>query len=496
MPLSPDLPAKQQSFSLSFYLRQPVVLAVLGLIAIRLIAMFLVPLNDTTEARYAEIARKMLETGNWVTLLHDYGVPFWAKPPLSTWLSAASMGLFGINELAVRLPALLLSIAVLALTYSLARTRLTRDAANVAVLVLASSILFLLSAGTVMTDPALMFCVALSQIAFWHAVALKRRMWGYIFFVGLGLGLLAKGPLVVVLVGMPIFFWVLLRRQWRTLWNELPWISGSILMFVIALPWYALAELRTPGFLNYFIMGEHVARFLDPGWKGDLYGFAHSTPHGMIWLYTLGALFPWSLLFIWRFVRKGRQALAQAKDGDGWLLYVSLWSLMTLAFFTLSGNIIFPYSLPMTPGFALLFATLWGDRDAKLPQTIWLAALSGLMILITCVAFAVRPDVVGRSQKALINAWKQDMPTPDSALLYWNSRREFSAEFYSHGRARTSTDPARARALLDNTSLDYIAIPDTDLGQLPPEVRQAFTEIGRYETNGQTFILLRERAIS
>ncbi|MEN3809069.1 phospholipid carrier-dependent glycosyltransferase, partial [Chromobacterium piscinae] len=72
--------------------------ALLALLAIRLLAMWAIPLTDTTEARYAEIARKMLETGNWVTPLHDYGVPFWAKPPLSTWLSAASMGLFGVNE--------------------------------------------------------------------------------------------------------------------------------------------------------------------------------------------------------------------------------------------------------------------------------------------------------------------------------------------------------------------------------------------------------------
>lgn len=83
------------------------------LLLCRLIANYFIPLNDSTEARYGEIARKMLETGNWVTPLHDYGVPFWAKPPLSTWLSAFSMKLFGVNEFAARLPELLLSIGVL-----------------------------------------------------------------------------------------------------------------------------------------------------------------------------------------------------------------------------------------------------------------------------------------------------------------------------------------------------------------------------------------------
>ena len=68
-----------------------------------------VPLMDKTEARYAEIARIMEETNNWITPQIDYGVPFWAKPPLSTWLSALSIKTFGVNEFAVRFPYLIIS---------------------------------------------------------------------------------------------------------------------------------------------------------------------------------------------------------------------------------------------------------------------------------------------------------------------------------------------------------------------------------------------------
>ena len=50
----------------------------------RMVGMALVPLADTTEARYGEIARKMAETGDWITPQFKYGIPFWAKPPLST----------------------------------------------------------------------------------------------------------------------------------------------------------------------------------------------------------------------------------------------------------------------------------------------------------------------------------------------------------------------------------------------------------------------------
>ena len=84
------------------------------LIAIfRLLLTATIPLLDKTESRYAEIARIMQETNQWIVLQIDYGVPFWAKPPLSTWLSAGSFVVFGINEFAARFPSFLLSIILI-----------------------------------------------------------------------------------------------------------------------------------------------------------------------------------------------------------------------------------------------------------------------------------------------------------------------------------------------------------------------------------------------
>ncbi|BBH11509.1 ArnT family glycosyltransferase [Chromobacterium haemolyticum] len=467
------------------------------LLLFRLIGLWTIPLTDTTEARYGEIARKMLETGNWVTLWHDYGIPFWAKPPLSSWLSAAGMALFGVNEAAARLPSLLLAIATLGLCAHLMLRRSGREAAMAAALILASSLLFLGAAGTVMTDPALLFCVTLSQAAFWHAIARGSRGWGYVFFAGLGLGLLAKGPLAVVLVGMPIFFWVLLRNQWLALWHKLPWIRGTLLMFAIAAPWYALAELRTPGFLDYFIMGEHVSRFLDSGWKGDKYGFAHATPRGMIWLYTLGAIFPWSVAMLAWLARHGAKLPRLRRDDDGWLLYLALWTLMTLLFFSLSGNIIFPYSLPMLPGCALLFAELWHRArggDAKRSALPGIAAI-GALLMLTLLAFNhYDGNRYLRTQKQVVAGWLAQQPSADSALIYWSGRREFSAEFYSHGRARTTQDPQQLRAWLAGKAGSFIVCDVNGLERLPADVRARFTERARFNIMSDTMLLLADTA--
>src|SRR5690606_8346371 len=97
-------------------------------------------------------------------------------------------------------------------------------------------------------------------------------LWRYAFFIGLSIGLLAKGPLVLVLVGGPWLIWVLWPTTRRTAWQAvcaLPWARGLLLTLMISLPWYIAAEIKTPGFLDYFIVGEHILRFIEPGWQGD-----------------------------------------------------------------------------------------------------------------------------------------------------------------------------------------------------------------------------------
>lgn len=465
--------------------QRQIVIVLLMLLAIRLVAMHFIPLNETTEARYGEIARKMLETGNWVTLLHDYDIPFLAKPPLSTWLSAGSMGVFGVNEFAARLPSLLLSFGVLALTGF--------SGGAAAALVLASSAGFFVAAGSVMTDPALLFCTTLIMVSFWQALHSRHRLWGYLFFAGCGLGLLAKGPVALVLTGVPIFLWVVVQRQWRTLWQRLPWMTGCVLTLAIALPWYLLAELRTPGFLRYFIIGENLGRFLDPHWKGDQYGFAHAYPYGMIWLFTLAGLFPWSIAapgWAWR-RRGGLKNLGH--DDNGRLFYLILWVVAPLLFFTFSANIIWPYCLTVLPGFALLFAELRGRAgDGKAAPA--LAMIAVVLGIFSIVAFAFYPEKVGQNQKDIVAAWQAEKPDSGSAFLFWGTRMEFSAAFYSGGRAISTHDPVSVGALLHNKTRDYIVVNDYNLEGLPPEIRRAFSETGRFRNGRGTRILLRESA--
>ncbi len=466
------------------------IIALLTLFVTRAAGMFLIPLNETTEARYGEMARKMLEKNDWVTLWHDYGVPFLAKPPLYAWLSAASMGLFGVTEFAVRLPSLLLSIGMLALVGYTALRRNGKDGALVAMLVLAGCPGFFVAAGTVMTDPSLVFCVTLTLLSFWHALHddQKDRLWSYLFFAACGLGLLSKGPVALVLAGLPVFFWVLIRKEWKNLWQKLPWVTGSLLTLAIALPWYALAEIRNPGFLQYFLIGENISRFLDPHWKGDRYGFAHAYPYGMIWLFVVAGLLPWGLVAL-RWVR------SRFADMDGWLLFLILWCVTSPIFFTFAANIIWPYCLIMQPGFALLFAelSLRGKNSYQkyVPVLALLTALAGAVVI---TVFTVAPQSVAEDEKGIIAAWKATNPAPDSKLIFWSNRMEFSAAFYSGGRAQSTVQPGLPLLLLKNKTRDCIIAYDYNTAFLPMEVLETFGKVASVTNKRGTTVLFCEAA--
>ena len=267
-------------------------LLLLLLLATRLAAMAWIPLTDDTEARYAEVARKMVDNGNWITPMGLHG-PFWAKPPLSTWVSAVGMHLFGINAFAARLPNLLLMLLTLLMVAAFVAQKRGRDAGLLAALMGASMLLIYVTAGTVMTDTCLVFSTTWVLLAFWQARETGKKRWGYLMFAGLGVGLLAKGPVALALTGMPVFFWAVWQKDLKQSIRCLPWAGGLLLMLAIALPWYLMAEHRTPGFLRYFFIGENIERFLNPDWTGDKYGSSHLHPYGAIWVYWLAAAFPW-----------------------------------------------------------------------------------------------------------------------------------------------------------------------------------------------------------
>ena len=507
-------------------------ITLLGFILIvRLVSLALYPLMDPTEARYAEMARKILELNDWVVLHYTYEQPFWGKPPLSFWGSAVGMWIFGVNEFGARIAPFVVGMFVCVLFFawdfeskssngtnkaSSANANAdgsidssTSSGANVSTngandfakrrhillalasaIILSSSAIGLVSAGAVMTDEFLLLCVGLCMVGFWRCVgecssekatiskdtktckiSKTKRLWGYAFFVGIGLGLLAKGPLILVLAGVPLVGFVLLvflaRRfcdcaSLRLDFRHFPLFSGSVLALLIALPWYVACEARSEGFLEYFIVGEHFKRFLVSGWEGDLYGSAHSRKLGSIWLFFLVAFLPWSVAFVGflcAFVAKifGRYSASMTSAqkssefkhlsgvskrvynaiftpllaNNAKTLYLTLWLLVPLAFFTLSRNVLWTYVLPCALPFSILLAQ-WIFQSG-LKKYIWIAPF---VIVAGFGVFIATPS----ADKALAPYHHKDIFahfSGDSELLYIGLSPSYSAQFYTHAKFDT-----------------------------------------------------------
>ena len=454
--------------------------------------MALLPMIGTSEARYAEIARIMSETGDWITPWFDYDVPFWGKPPLSFWLGALSFNVFGVNEFAARLPSWLVNVGILVLIYHLTHRLVGKRQAIIACLVFSTMGLSFMMAGAVLTDPFLALGIALSLVSIILALREPSSSWCWWFFVGLAIGLLAKGPLAPVLIGGPIFLWAIWRRKWRDLYHGLPWFRGLLLTAIIVLPWYILAELKTPGFLNYFIIGEHFLRFIDPGWSGDLYGDAHKQSYGTIWVYWIWSTFPWGaialVVLLARYFKNKTKSIRTKLTDEQQLLLI--FSFFPGLFFTFSGNILWTYQLPALIPLAILIAifvpvSVPSTKIGKLSGISAIAFVPALLMFIGFYGYFY-PDKL-KTEKTLVayyNKYKEETSPP----LIYMGKLPFSARFYSKGRVSTMTLGEVHTLLKDSDDLIYyLAVPNKTIDHVMASLQGQVS----VETTNKRFTLVK-----
>lgn len=403
--------------------------AVLLLLILRGTLNAVIPLMDKTEARYSEIARIMAETDNWVTPQIDYGAPFWAKPPLSTWSTALSFKAFGVSEFTARLPYLLLSIVLVFMIGKYSKKRqLSFFLPGFILLTLPE---FLLHAGVVSTDMVLAFCVTLTMLSFWEAIQEKSaKYWKYLVFIGIGLGLLAKGPIIGILTIPPVLIWAVIHKKISIIVLKISFMSGAFIALGISMPWYFFAEMHTPGFIDYFIIGEHFKRFFDSSWAGDKYGFPKSQPIGMIWAFLLAFCLPWLPVFIFKILKERKYIFK-----NEWTSFLFLWFIWTPLFFTFSKSLIHPYIMPVMVPLALLI-------------THWFASFKRKVLLIKMALIIPMLSIASLTLGISTGYFECNVPTDkylienntriDETIYYLNSKK-YSSQFYSKGKIRNIT---------------------------------------------------------
>jgi 4-amino-4-deoxy-L-arabinose transferase-like glycosyltransferase len=301
------------------------------------------PLLDPEETRYAEIPREMLAQGNWLVPIQD-GQAYLDKPPLLYWLVMACYQALGVNILAARLPANLAALGLVALIYLEGRCVAGPRAAF-----LAAGMLLLMPSfvhyGPMLTMNGLLgFCVLAALLAGLRALQAERFSWSWWILSALatGLGLLAKGPVAVALVSVPLFVypWLtrgLVRPGWVVIGGYLT-AAG-----LVAAPWYLAIMANNSAFGGYFFLHQHVQRFLTP--------FDHPEP---FWYYLpmiLIGVFPWTFLAAGYARERWREwRCCGAVPVGGFFLASALWM---ICFFSAAGSKRFMYLVPVYPLLAL-----------------------------------------------------------------------------------------------------------------------------------------------
>ena len=326
------------------------------------------------ESYFALGSRLMVEQGDWLTPHAPDELPL-NKPPLTYWLIGLSYKFFGASYGSARLPSVLAALAVLFIVYWLA-VRLDGIRAGVlSMAVLGSSYLFLSFARMAMSDMLLTLCVTGSLACFILALKdqeARSRKLVLLGYVACALGVLAKGPVALALVAMPVGLELLLRRSRQDL-RRIRLLPGLILFVLIAAPYFGFVYARMgAGPLWFFFFGENLQRF-----TGQIYGES-----GRPFWYELMAFFsdfvPWSLLIvvaIW-FDLRGRKILP-TKTRATRLLY--LWLGGTVVIFSLSSFKLDYYLLPSMPAAALIIGPFIAKAE-KLPRFIR-AVFAGFLVL-------------------------------------------------------------------------------------------------------------------
>lgn len=340
------------------------------------------PLMPIDETRCVSIAWEMYQSGDYF-VPHLNGEPYSQKPPLLFWLMILGWKLFGVNEWWPRLLPPLFGLGSLFLIRHIARTFWpdNPDVSLTAPNILIGTALWTFFTTVVMYDMAMIFFLLLSFVFYLRAWEGNSISAWLLAGVSLGLGILAKGAVVLIPAG-PVLLclpWCTPAAERRTL---ISWYAGAaatgLAALFIGFSWLAGAELtQGAGFVKATIHDQYLGRVAN--------SFDHPRPSWWYLSLVPAILFPWSAnLAIWR----GWRCLSLSDAGVRFCL---AWTVPAFCVFSLiSGKQIY-YVLPLLPPLSLLFAHLVCASPVRRSDV----ALISLVIAIAGIGLLVVPHWAG-----------------------------------------------------------------------------------------------------
>ena len=325
------------------------------------------------EPRYAQVAREMLARHDWITPTLN-GTPWLEKPPLYYWQAMIAFAILGVRDWVARVPSAIdASLIVLAVYLSLKKLRPGFHLDGALMTASAAGLVgFAHSASTDMPLAAMFSLAMLCWYAWWETSA-QKLLYGFYFF--LALAVLAKGPIGVLLAGAVIVLFALAAGKPQSIVKTL-WLPGVFLFLVVAAPWYVAVQLRNPEFFRVFILEHNLARF-----GSDVYH--HTQP---FWFYlpvVALAMVPWVAFVAAAMVEVARAWWAERRalfeTGDALNVFLILWLVIPVMFFSFSRSKLPGYILPAVPAGPLLVAEYVRRHIDEDRRPLWLLIAHALI---------------------------------------------------------------------------------------------------------------------
>lgn len=362
--------------------RLPLILLLAFTAIIFISSCFQPSLLDDADSTHAEAAKEMLQRGDWVTL-HVNGVRYLEKAPLLYWLVATSYRLFGVNQFAVRFPVAVAVVLLTWLIYLFGCWAYSEKAGLYSAAIVASCVGMFLFTRVMIPEAVLTLWFTLAHFCFLRAFfgAGKEKNFYYGFYAAMALAVLTKGLIGIVFLAGPVFWFLLLTRNFSELKN-MRVFSGTLLFLTVAAPWHLLAGYRNDRFLWFYFVNEHLKRFLGTREPKDY----NKVPFFSYWLMHLLWLFPWSIALPLGFPRQFSPVWKLLDRRTMINLYLWIQALCILIFFNLSTSQEY-YTFPVYAPLALLLgASLHSAEERALGRKYLTIANGALAVIGTIIA--------------------------------------------------------------------------------------------------------------
>src|SRR6185503_8836739 len=331
------------------------------------------------EPRYAEVAREMFATGDWISP-RLCGCLWFEKPVLLYWLAAASYHLFGVSEFAARFPSVIAAILTMISVYYGLKRAVSERIAYAASIAFVTSGLVIAYARVATPDILLTAAMSVALLSGYLAATASGRArtahW-VLCFAAMGAAVLAKGLVGIALV-VAIFavYFAAMRQPQFIRWREA--LIGIAVFLIVAGTWYAPVTFRHGwGFIEEFFIRHHFQRYTSNE-------FGHPQPFYFFFVIAIAGIAPWSFFLIPAAARL--KSLKPGSDKlDALLVFAWIWVAVPLLFFSASGSKLPGYILPIFPALAIIIGVelerfINGDRSVLLNAAAWMTALL-LMII-------------------------------------------------------------------------------------------------------------------